>query len=172
MDYISDSFPITSVAFSTGGIEIFSAGIDPAIKAWDLRTKSELYRLGGHQDMVTSLAVSPDGTQLLSNSADNTVRTFDIKPFASKNRLLNVYEGSLHGIEQNLIRACWSSDGMKVAAGSSDRTVTVWDATSRKILYRLPGHKGTVNAVDFHPDENVIVSGSTDRTLLLGELGR
>ena len=37
-----------------------------------------------------------------------------------------------------------------VAAGSADRFVYVWDTATRRILYKLPGHLGSVNDVDFH----------------------
>ncbi|KAF3097320.1 U5 small nuclear ribonucleoprotein, partial [Orbilia oligospora] len=49
----------------------------------------------------------------------------------------------------------------------------VWDSDSKKLLYKLPGHKGTINDVRFMPgNEPIIVSASSDRTLLLGELGK
>ena len=35
------------------------------------------------------------------------------------------------------------------------RFVYVWDAVSRRILYKLPGHRGSVNDVDFHPKEPI-----------------
>ena len=56
---------------------------------------------------------------------------------------------------QNLLRCAWAPDGSKVAAGSGDRFVYVWDTTSRRILYKLPGHAGSVNEVDFHPEEPI-----------------
>ena len=56
---------------------------------------------------------------------------------------------------QNLLRCSWSPDGSKVAGGSGDRFVYVWDTTSRRITYKLPGHAGSVNDVDFHPFEPV-----------------
>jgi WD40 repeat protein len=31
----------------------------------------------------------------------------------------------------------------------------VWDAETTRMLYKLPGHKGSVNGVDFHPKEPV-----------------
>lgn len=37
-------------------------------------------------------------------------------------------------------------------------------------LYFLPGHKATVNEVVFSPIEPVIASGSSDKTIFLGEL--
>ena len=47
--------------------------------------------------------------------------------------------GHTHSFENNLLRCSWSADGSKIAAGSSDRNVYVWNTTSRKILYKLPG---------------------------------
>ncbi len=42
-----------------------------------------------------------------------------------------------------------------MAAGSGDRFVYIWDTTTRRILYKLPGHAGCVNEVDFHPFEPI-----------------
>ena len=39
--------------------------------------------------------------------------------------------------------------------GGADRTVCIWDVESGKVLYKLPGHKGTVTSVDFHPKEPI-----------------
>ncbi|KAG8793736.1 hypothetical protein FRC17_008405, partial [Serendipita sp. 399] len=76
------------------------------------------------------------------------------------------------GFENVLLRGAWSrsDNGIRVAVGGADRTVTVWDVESSKIQYKLPGHKGTVTCVDFHPKEPIILTGSKDATLLLGEL--
>lgn len=35
------------------------------------------------------------------------------------------------------------------------RFVYIWDTTSRRILYKLPGHAGSVNEVSFHPEEPI-----------------
>ena len=61
--------------------------------------------------------------------------------------------GAPAGFEQCLIKTCWSKhdNGSKIAVGGGDRTVTIWDVENGKILYKLPGHKGLVSAVDFHP---------------------
>lgn len=56
---------------------------------------------------------------------------------------------------KNLLRCSWSPDGRKVAAGSGDRFVYIWDTASRQVLYKLPGHAGSVNEVDFHPYEPI-----------------
>lgn len=48
--------------------------------------------------------------------------------------------------------------------------VFVWNAHTTEIAYQLPGHKGSVNDVHFHPTEPIVLSGSSDKKLYLGEL--
>ncbi|KAI8368956.1 WD40-repeat-containing domain protein [Blakeslea trispora] len=163
-------YPVTSVSFSDAGDMVFAGGLDNEIHAWDVRKQQSIYTLKGHADTVTGMALSPDGSHLLTNAMDNTVRMWDIKPFAPTDRCLKIFEGAPHGYEKNLIRPCWSTDGTQLACGSADRTVVIWQTESRKILYKLPGHKGCVNDVDWHPKEPIVMSASTDKTMFLGEV--
>ncbi|MCJ1476357.1 hypothetical protein MMC13_005023 [Lambiella insularis] len=156
IEFIETGFPVTSVALAEAGNEIFSGGIDNDIKVWDLRKKAVAYSMTGHTDTVTSLQVSPDTQSLLSNSHDGTVRTWDIRPFAPTDRHIRTYDGAPAGIERNLIRASWDRKGKKIAAGSGDRSVVVWDVRTGKLLNKLPGHKGTVNDVRFSPGDEPI----------------
>ncbi|KAJ5109758.1 U5 snRNP complex subunit [Penicillium argentinense] len=173
LDYLETDLPITAVALSEAGNEIYSGGIDNTINVWDLRKKAVVYSMAGHNDTITSLQVSPDSQTLLSNSHDSTVRTWDIRPFAPANRQVLTFDGAPVGLEKNLIRASWDPKGEKIAAGSGDGSAVVWDVKTGKLLYKLPGHKGTVNDVRFSPNnEPIIVSGSSDRNLILGELGK
>lgn len=66
-------------------------------------------------------------------------------------------QGAPAGFEQMLTKCAWSKTdhGARVAAGGGDRTVTIWEVESGKILYKLGGHKGSVGAVDFHPREPI-----------------
>lgn len=151
VDFMGTDFPVTAVAIAEAGNEIYSGGIDNDIRVWDLRKKSVAYSLLGHNDTITSLEVSPDSQYLLSNAHDSTVRTWDIRPFAPQDRSVKVYDGAPTGIEKNLLKASWSPDGKRIAAGSGDRTVVVWETSSGKLLHKLPGHKGAVNDVRFSP---------------------
>ncbi|CAH1757245.1 8756_t:CDS:10 [Entrophospora sp. SA101] len=107
-------------------------------EVWDVRKKEISYVLKGHQDTITGLRLSNDGSYLLSNAMDNT--------------------GAPHGFEKNLIRPAWSSDDSQIASGGGDRTVVIWDVSNGRILYKLPGHKGSVNEVDFHPKEPIMTT--------------
>jgi Prp8 binding protein len=167
---LNNTFQITTVAFNDTSDQLFSAGIDNDIKAWDLRQNAMLHTMKGHSDTVTGLSLSPNGYYLLSNCMDNTVRVWDVRPFAPTDRQLKVFQGHQHNFEKNLLRCAWSPDGRRIAAGSSDRSVYVWDTVFQRLMYKLPGHLGSVNDVHFHPKEPIILSCSSDKTLYLGEL--
>lgn len=156
VDLIETDYPITALASSEAGNELYSGGIDNDIKVWDLRKKAVVYTMVGHTDTITSLEVSPDSQTLLSNAMDSSVRTWDIRPFAPLDRQIKMYDGAMSGLEKNLIRASWDPKGERIAAGSGDRTVVIWDTRTGKLLYKLPGHRGTVNDVRFHPGSEPI----------------
>ena len=156
VDFIETGFPVTAVALAEAGNELYSGGIDNDIKVWDMRKKSVVYSMLGHTDTVTSLQVSPDSQALLSNSHDSTVRTWDIRPFAPTDRHIQTYDGAPTGLEKNLIRASWDPKGEKIIAGSGDRSVVIWETRSGKLLYKLPGHMGTVNDARFAPGDEPI----------------
>ncbi len=98
------------------GLQVYTAGLENVIKAWDLRKSAVALTLKGHSDTVTGLRVSPDGTHLLSNSMDNTLRMWDMRPYAPANRCTKVFTGHQHSFEKNLLRCDWSADGTKVTA--------------------------------------------------------
>ncbi|GJP34273.1 hypothetical protein CLOM_g18720 [Closterium sp. NIES-68] len=127
-------------------------------------------RLLGHTDTITGMRVSPDGAYLLTNAMDCTLRIWDLRPYAPQNRCVKIFTGHQHSVEKNLLKCDWSPDGSRVTAGSADRMVYVWDTTMRRILYKLPGHKGSVNEAVFHPSQPIIGSCSSDKQIYLGEL--
>ena len=146
--------------------------LDGVVRSYDLRRPTELeLELDGHQDIVTGLALSPDGAHLLSNAMDNTIRAWDVKPYCSSaDRCDKVFLGAQHNFEKSLLRCSWSASGTQVGAGSADNFVYVWDADSKRIKYKLPGHSGSVNEVAFHPNQPIIGSCGNDKLVYVGEI--
>jgi Prp8 binding protein len=168
---IDAAYQVASVALSQDDATVYFAGIDNVVYGHDVRTGEVSLTLKGHTDTVTGLAVSPDGTKLLSNGMDNALMEWDINPFCSEpDRCIKVFTGHCHSAEKRLLRCSWSKDGEMVSCGTADKTVRIWDEPTGEELYSLPGHKGGVQDVVFHPTMPVIASASSDKTIILGEL--
>lgn len=162
-------FAVTAVAFSDTGDAVFAGGIDNDVRCFDLRTCDVAMTLAGHSDTITGCSVSPDGNSLLTNAMDQTLRVWDVRPYAPGQRCTQVIKGHSHNFEKNLLRCAWSHDGTKVTCGSADRMVYIWGSDGT-LQYKLPGHKGSVNEVVMHPQEPIVASGSSDSTIYMGEL--
>ena len=72
----------------------------PPLQVWDLRKNAVLYRMKGHSDTVTGMALSPDGSYLLTNAMDNSLRIWDVRPFAPSERCLKILTGHQHNFEK------------------------------------------------------------------------
>ena len=168
---MENAFQLTSVAFADETHTVYTGGIDNGITAWDIRRGERIYTMKGHTDTITYLALHPKGTHLLSNSMDGTLKSWDIRPFVTGKRHDKSFIGATHNAEKGLLSCSWSANGTMVAAGSADCMVHIWDELTTEELYLLPGHKGCVNSVIFHPKENMVASGSSDKSIYVGELG-
>ncbi|CAO1635106.1 unnamed protein product [Sympodiomycopsis kandeliae] len=181
-------YPVTALEWTKDGSGLFVGGIDNQIHLYDLHRKQILYTLSSHTDTISVLRLSPSGSYLLSYSFDSSIKIWDVRPFAIASDESSQHSERLHktltagnsmgSTDQLLIKANWSKmkihnsnqETSRLIVGCNDGSSIVWNVEQEKILYKLPGHRGTCTAVDYHPKEPIIVSASTDGTLYLGEI--
>eukprot|EP00746_Dinoflagellata_sp_MGD_P149408 gnl/MRDRNA2_/MRDRNA2_81441_c0_seq1.p1 gnl/MRDRNA2_/MRDRNA2_81441_c0~~gnl/MRDRNA2_/MRDRNA2_81441_c0_seq1.p1 ORF type:complete len:315 (+),score=1.39 gnl/MRDRNA2_/MRDRNA2_81441_c0_seq1:51-947(+) len=166
---IQGKYPVTAVAFDQKDKTIYSGGIDNSIKVCDLRNKQVVFTLDGHADTITGLRVSPNGAYMLSNAMDNCLNVWDIRKNVKK-RCVKTFTGHIQSSEKDLLKCDWSPDGSRVAVGSGDHLVYIWDVASRQLMYTLAGHRGPVIEVAFHPSQPILGTCSGDKNICLREL--
>lgn len=64
------------------------------------------------------------------------------------------------------LRLYWRESGRLLCVAYPDLYPVLpqlWDLTAGKMMSEFPGHTGPVNVVEFHPNEYLLASGSSDR---------
>jgi len=115
--------------------------------------------LVGHQEGVTSVAISPNADLIASASRDRTVRLWT--PQGQFLRALTGHDGSLYHVT-------FAPDGQTLATASQDNTVKLWTSEGQ-LLQTLQGHTDSVYSVHFSPDGQFLASASRDRTVRIWE---
>src|SRR5437763_7453596 len=64
-----------------------------------------------------------------------------------------------------VLSVAWSPDGKKIASASADKTVHIWNATSKNPILIYRNHNKPVSAVAWSPDGSRLVSGSWDTSV-------
>ncbi|GMM36156.1 hypothetical protein DASC09_034810 [Saccharomycopsis crataegensis] len=179
VEKIKTDFPLMTVVANNGFKEpnlVFTAGIDATVLAYDVRNaKDPYFEIESlHSDAVTSLSISEDNGTLISNSMDSSIRAYDCSISNTGSRVRSIIlEDAPSGNEKLLIRSQLfkgSDDRNLLISGSGDNSVTIWDLEASRMLGKLHGHDGTVVDIDIHPYESIVLSGSTDGTLIVREV--
>jgi serine/threonine protein kinase len=107
---------------------------------------------------LAGLAIAGGGLTWLALSQKSQVFSPSFRPTPSGPPIgttLLTYRG--HSLGLNAV--AWSPDGKRIASGSYDKTVQIWDATTGHTLYTYDGHSDPVFAVAWSPDGKRIASG-------------
>ena len=153
---------VNSVSFSPDGTILASGASDPAIKLWDVATRTNFATRTRFTSGVYSVSFSPDGAILASGSGGTVTHLWDVATWG----IITTLQG--HTDEVNSVS--FSPDGAILASGSEDRTVKLWDVATRTNIATLEGHTDEVNSVSFSPDSAILASGSWDDTIKLWDV--
>jgi WD40 repeat protein/serine/threonine protein kinase len=140
------------IAFSPDGKRLYAPSMQESLTVLDASTGQHLNSVGGLQNVLDGIAISPDGKLIaLGQKSLLAVRSAE-----------DLHE--LWRVAANPFRCvAFSPDGKWIASGDTDRSVSLWEVASQgRVNRKLQGHAGVVTGVSFHPDGTRLVSCSID----------
>ncbi|MGW0101542.1 TIR domain-containing protein [Nocardia sp. NPDC003354] len=152
---------VWSAAISPDGRRMVTGG--SRVQLWDTETGQPIGDSFPNLLSVTSVAFSPDGRKIVAGGLG--MQLWDAE---SRTRI-----GTFDG-HRGMVRSVgFSADGSRVVSGGADKTVRIWDATTRQqVGASMSEHTGHVLGVAFSPDGRRIVSGSGDESVRIWDAQR
>lgn len=151
---------LTCVAISPDEKWIAASGWDKRIHLWEKSSKNESV-LPTEQGAVFGLAFSPDSKRLASGSQFGTVHIWDV---AKK-----IADATLLGTNKTVWSVAWKADSNTLAA-SAGNEVLIWNVADKKTTAALKGHLAPIRSLVFTDKDNLLVTGSEDRTVRVWDM--
>lgn len=142
---------ITATVDGTGSL-LATGGADGVVKVWDIRGGYMTHTFRGHAGIISALhffAVSKSEPHNVTN-----------------NNKKKRSESDFHG-------DAVMSDGQdattmfRLASGSEDGKIRIWDLARRKSFVTLDSHVSVVRGLEFSRETNTLVSGGRDKTAII-----
>jgi ribosome assembly protein 4 len=153
---------ILHVSFSPDGTKIGTGGGDTTVRFWDVDHGTLLHTCAGHKDHVLATGWAPDGAKFASADKKGELRIWDPKtgqnigtPFKRHKQWIN----SIAWEPMHRNSAC-----ERVATGSKDKTVIVWNIRTRVQEFTIGGHTDSIESIKWG-GEGLLYTASRDRTI-------
>ena len=153
---------------SLGKKNLVASATAENVTIWNLKTGEKIRELKSvHHGEVTALAIRPDKEALAVGFHDGTIKLYhqtEDEYFDSEDSV--IFNGHKSAV------TCLTFDvlGHRLASGSRDTNVIVWDVINECGLFRLKGHKGPLTSLAFDQEHNVLISGSKDTFIKFWDL--
>ncbi len=155
---------VLAVAFSPDDARLLTGGRDRTIRLWDTAAgfgQMHLQTLQEHRDWVVDVAFATGGQQALSADRGGRIILWDL-PTGEPVRQMQ------HGTSITDLVCC--PGGTTAWSAADDPPMACWDLTTGEQIAAVGGHAGAVNALALSPDGRLIVSASSDTSLLVWQV--
>lgn len=148
--------PVVTSTIDHTGTLVATGGADGIVKVWDIRAGYTTHTLHGHSGVISALHFFEVSAELQTEDDSKSNKKRNKK----KRKQSDVDAQDAEEQEQGVA-------GFRLASGSEDGKIRIWNLQKRSCIAILDSHVSVVRGLDFDTKESVLVSGSRDKTLML-----
>jgi len=130
---------------------------------------------GGHMGIIKGLTFTPDGKEIVSAGDDKVIRVWDWQAGKTVRTIRGQAEpgdeGKIYAMALSPDRRWLAAGGWMKVPQESGHVIRLYDFTTGKLVALLKGHSNVVHALAFSPDSKRLVSGSSDLTAIVWDVG-
>ncbi|KAL8674701.1 MAG: hypothetical protein Q9168_000933 [Polycauliona sp. 1 TL-2023] len=149
--------PVITIAIDSSGTLLSTGSADGVIKVWDIRGGFVTHTLRGHNGVVSALHFFE------SNGPPTTTGGKSSKQRKKPRGDAEVDGDALPGSDDRDI----ATARFRLASGSEDGKIRIWDLSKRKSIAKLDSHVSVVRSFDFSANHNALISASRDKTIIV-----
>lgn len=158
---------VVSVAAHPSGVIAASASIDSFVRVFDVDTNATIATLEAPPSEVWQMQFDPKGTTLaVAGGGSASIKLWDTATWKLTATLSiprpEQPKPSEKGNKKFVLSVAWSPDGRRLACGSMDGTISIFDVARAKFLHHLEGHFMPVRSLVFSPVEPRLLFSASD----------
>lgn len=160
---------VVAVAAHPSGIIAASASLDSFVRVFDVDTNATIATLEAPPSEVWQMQFDPKGSILaVAGGSSASIKLWDTATWKLIDTLAIPRPESSKptdrgGNKKFVLSVAWSPDGRRLACGSMDGTISIFDVNRAKFLHHLEGHYLPVRSLVYSPvDPRVLFSASDD----------
>lgn len=135
--------------------QFMTCSTDGTVKLWDINADQRIRSYKGHKKAVVAFHLFQD--EVISSADDLSLKVWDKKSCRCM-RTFTVEK------EKQVSRSI-AMDSGKIVCGDADGVIRLRDPLTGEVQRTLEGHEGAVTCLQVDNANNLIISGSEDRTL-------
>jgi WD40 repeat protein len=156
--------PVTAMALAPDGKSLASAGLDSAVRLWNLDPPGLKAVLQSNWGPLNTVAFAPDGKKMAWAGTTGVVIVWAL---AKGKEGRSAQPMALGGHKGSVRSVAFAPDGKTLASAGDDGTVRLWDLAGGKAPTTLKEHTGPVLAVAYSPDGKRLASAGAGGRVVL-----